>query len=103
MKRSKSVPVLEGIPLEENRSLTLSELCRACGVHAEVVLEMIDEGVVEPAGRSPTGPPTQWLFSEVAVVRAHRALRLRRDLRVNWPGAALALDLLEQIERLERR
>jgi hypothetical protein len=30
-------------------------------------------------------------------------LRLVRDLDLNWPGAALALDLLDELERLQRR
>ena len=34
------------------------------------------------------------------MTRAQKALKLVRDLRVNWPGAALALDLLDEVERL---
>ena len=62
---------------------------------------MVDEGVLEPRG----AVPAQWRFSGGAVTRAQKALKLVRDLRVNWPGAALALDLLEEVERLrvERR
>jgi chaperone modulatory protein CbpM len=56
----------------------------------------VEEGVIEPAGRDETG----WLFYGAALVRAQAALRLVRDLEVNWPGAALALDLLEELDRL---
>ena len=47
----------------------------------------------------------EWRFPGSAVTRAQKALKLARDLRVNWPGTALALDLLDEIERLrlERR
>jgi chaperone modulatory protein CbpM len=31
------------------------------------------------------------------------AIRLQEDLGVNLPGAALALDLLERIEQLQRQ
>ena len=92
---------LAGTVLDERSVFTLRELCRACGVHAELVIEMVEEGVLEPRG----GAPAEWRFPGSAVTRAQKALKLARDLRVNWPGAALVLDLLEEIEtlRLERR
>lgn len=100
MKR-RTTRELSGTVLDERTVFTLHELCRACGVHAELVIEMVEEGVLEPRGTA----PAQWRFTGSAVTRAQKALKLSRDLRVNWPGAALALDLLEEIEqlRLERR
>ena len=92
---------LSGTVLDERTVFTLHELCRVCGVHAELDIEMAEEGVLDPRGAA----PAQWRFTGSAVTRAQKALKLSRDLRVNWPGAALALDLLEEIEqlRLERR
>ncbi len=89
---------IKGTLLDEQLVLTLRDLCNACGVHAELVIEMVEEGVLQPRGRA----PTEWQFTGTAVTRAQKALRLARDLRVNWPGAALALDLLDEIERLRR-
>lgn len=93
---------LAGTLLDERAVFTLHELCRACGVHAEIVIEMVEEGVLEPRRGA---APGDWSFPGSAVTRAQKALKLTRDLRVNWPGAALALELLEEIEelRLERR
>ena len=90
-----------GMLLDEHCMYSLRDLCHACGVHAELVIEMVEEGVLAPRGQA----PTEWQFSGSAVTRAQKALRLKRDLRVNWPGAALALDLLEEMESLrgERR
>lgn len=89
---------LRGIVLDERVTFTLREFCDACGVRSQLVLEMVAEGVIEPA--RPSDP--EWRFHGHALVRAQRALRLVRDLDVNWPGAALALDLLDEIERLNR-
>ena len=97
MKR-RDTQHLAGALLDEHLVLTLRDLCRACGVHAELVMEMVEEGVLEPRG----GSPPDWRFPGDAVTRAQKALHLVRDLRVNWAGAALALDLLEEIERLRR-
>ena len=94
--RRRDMQPIAGTLLDERAVFTLHELCHACSVHAELVIEMVEEGVLEPRGRG----PAEWRFSGSAVTRAQRALTLARDLRVNWPGAALALDLLEEIERL---
>lgn len=90
---------LRGVVLDERVTFTLAEFCQACGVHTELVVEMVEEGVIEPAAVQ----ETEWYFYGPSLVRAQTALRLVRDLDVNWPGAALALDLLEELDRLHER
>ena len=90
---------LRGVVLDERVTFTLTELCQACGVETELVLEMVREGVIEPAGDD----EREWRFHGLSLLRAQAALRLVRDLDVNWPGAALALDLLDELDRLQRR
>jgi chaperone modulatory protein CbpM len=91
--------LMSGEVLEEDVELTLGELCRVCQVPAERVFELVDEGVVEPLGRD----PARWRFQGVSVRRVHCALRLERDLGINVAGAALALELLEELERARAR
>lgn len=79
--------------------LTLVDLCRACQVPAERVFALVDEGIVEPDGPE----PGQWRFRSVCITRIRRANRLERDLGVNLAGAALALQLLDEIEQLNAR
>jgi chaperone modulatory protein CbpM len=85
--------------LDEAREVTLAELTRAARVHAEWVVELVEEGVLEPV--QPGGP--QWRFAATSVVRVQKAQRLQRDLGVNLPGIALALELLDRIDALEAR
>ena len=61
-------------------------------------MDIVAEGIVEPLGAS----RAQWRFSGVAVTRIQRVVRLQEEFDVNLPGAALALELLEEIERLRR-
>jgi chaperone modulatory protein CbpM len=96
--RERSRTSVRGIVLDEQVTFTLSELSVACGIQTELVVEMVDEGVIEPADAG-----TEWQFHGDSLVRAQRALRLVRDLDLNWPGAALALDLLDELERLQKR
>ncbi|MGD2113162.1 MAG: chaperone modulator CbpM [Gammaproteobacteria bacterium] len=91
--------LLSGEILEEDVELTLAQLCRSCRLPAEQVYELVEEGVVEPLGRD----PAHWRFRGISVRRVHCALRLERDLGVNTAGAALALDLLEEIEAMRAR
>ncbi|SFR52102.1 chaperone modulator CbpM [Litoreibacter janthinus] len=85
----------EGEPLGE---LTLRELCRFCDADEAWVVELIEHGVVEPYGAA----VREYSFSQVSVLRAKKARRLERDLGINMPGIALALDLLEERDRLRR-
>ncbi len=85
--------------LDERIEFSLSDVCRTCCISAETVIDMVAEGVVEPLG----GGPDNWRFTGANLVRVQTALRLQNDLRVNLPGAALALELLEEIDELRRR
>lgn len=91
--------ILNGVIVEEELELTLSELCRACAVPAESLLGLVEEGILEPCGRG----PRQWRFEGSSLRRARTALQLQHDLGVNLAGAALALDLMQEIERLRAR
>lgn len=85
--------------LDDRIEYSLGDLCRVCAVDAETVIDMVAEGVVEPNGEN----PQHWRFTGRSVLRVQTAIRLQRDLRVNLPGVALALDLLEELEELRRR
>jgi chaperone modulatory protein CbpM len=87
---------LSGIILEEQTGLTLTDVCSACAVHAEYIIELVDEGVLVPVGRE----PVYWRFSGAHMRRAMVVLRLQRDLGINLAGVALALQLLDEIEAL---
>lgn len=91
--------ILTGLLLDGESSLTLGELSRCCGVHAELIVEMVDEGILDPLDSAHGG----WRFSGYSLLRANRALRLRRDLGVNLAGTALALDLIDEVNRLRSR
>jgi chaperone modulatory protein CbpM len=90
---------IEGRVVEEQVQLTLVELCQACSAEEAHVLTWVFEGVLEPVGDS----PQDWTFSGESLRRARLALRLSRDLEINPPGVALALDLLDEIAALRAR
>jgi chaperone modulatory protein CbpM len=90
---------LTGIILEEQVEMTLAEMSRSCAVHAEYIIELVEEGVLAPIGRDQRA----WRFTGGQVRRASIALRLQRDLGVNLAGVALALELLDELNSLRAR
>lgn len=95
----KNETASSGIVLDETVKLSLVDVCEACRIDAESIFEMVNEGIVDPEGSE----PMNWRFNTTALRRLQTALHLQRDLGVNLPGAALALDLLEELEVLRRR
>jgi len=90
---------LSGIILEEQAELTLADISRTCRVHAEYIIELVDEGVLAPLGRE----PVLWRFTGGHTHRVTVALRLQRDLGINLAGVALVLQLLDEVEELRSR
>lgn len=92
-------PLARGAIVEEEIRLSLEELCQACRASEEYVIAWVFEGALEPIGSS----PRDWRFSGPSLRRAKLALWLSRDLEINPPGVALALDLFDEIAALEAR
>lgn len=88
-----------GFILEETTTLGLRELSSACAVQAEHIVELVEEGVIEPVSYR----RRKWQFTGVSLTRARRAVALQRDLGLNIQGAALALDLIDELDRLRSR
>ncbi|MFU8787380.1 MAG: chaperone modulator CbpM [Methylobacter sp.] len=92
------LPIHTGTVIEDD-SLTLEQLCHACDVHADWVISLVEESIIEPQGNE----MHRWRFSGVSQVRVRSALRLHRDLGVNLAGIALALDLMEELDALREQ
>ncbi len=83
---------------DEHCEYSLRELCNVCKVHAQFIQDLIDEGILSPQGQN----PREWRFAAIEIKRIQVSIRLQEDLRVNLPGTALVLELLDEIEQLRR-
>lgn len=81
------------------REMSLAELCEKCELSEVKVRAYVEEGVIDVEGEE----VERWSFSEVCLVQIRRAHRLERDLGLNPAGAALALELAAEIDRLKQR
>ena len=98
MTAEKNQREVTAVILDESSQLSLRELCVACALSAEQIIALVDEGVIDA---QPVSGSLQ--FSGICVRKVRRIYRLERDLGVNHAGAALALELLEEIEQLRAR
>lgn len=76
--------------------LTLQEICDIFDLAPGMIDELIQYDVITPKGQS----SELWLFDLNHLLRIKTALRLQRDLEVNLAGAAVILNLLEELKEL---
>jgi chaperone modulatory protein CbpM len=95
---SDSKGALSGEIFDEYVVLSVDELSRLCAVDTNCIIEMVEEGVLTVVEVT----SSQWRFSGSSLRRARTALRLQRDLEINLPGVALALDLMDELDMLRR-
>lgn len=96
---SDTIKLVTGVVLDENCQFTLIDLCRLSESNAEYIIELVEEGLLEPKDLS----TSDWHFDSIALKRLQKTIHLQRDLRINIAGAALVLDLLDEVEELRRK
>ncbi len=81
-------------------TFTLREICERGECHAEFVIKLVSHGVITPVNEVTNAG--DWAFDLEALARLRRAQRLQRDLRINLPGLAMSLDLLDEVRDMRR-
>jgi hypothetical protein len=74
-------------------------LAGEAGIHPEVARRLVRLGLIEARGGTRASP----LYRHRDAALLARAVRLRRDLGLNYAGAVLACELLARIDGLEQR
>jgi chaperone modulatory protein CbpM len=82
--------------LDEHAELSLRELADLARLSEADVLELVECGVIAPAGER-----RREIFAAYSVAVARTARRLRADFELDMHSVALALELLERIRELE--
>lgn len=82
--------------IEYSVSINLDEACLEIGIEYEQVYAIVDNGIIAPEGEK----PDNWLFDLDMICRAKRAIRLQRDLHLDWSAIALLVSLLDERDKL---
>lgn len=77
-------------------NLSLTELCEITLMPRNIIIEIIEHGIIEPLGVE----PDSWQFDIQMLYTTRKALRLQRDLEIDWSGIAFAISLIEELEQL---
>ena len=78
--------------------LSCDVVAETVGARRSLIVRLAQQGLIETLESGNDEP----LLPRRAVVQLRRMQRLRRDLRVNFAGAAIILDLVGRIEELNR-
>lgn len=74
----------------------LPELCDELDLPRDACLELVEHGLIQPQGER----PDDWAFDVTTVSVVRRAVRLQRDLDLDWSTVALVVSLLEERDEL---
>ena len=91
--------IVSGTVLDEHIVYTLEEICATCDSRTEWVVQLVELGVLQPAGTD----RRSWRFPGDSLHVAMKARRLQQDLDLNLSGVALVLELLEEVEILRSK
>lgn len=91
--------VILGMLIEETATFSLNEVCLKYHIPEKLLLEMIEYGLFS----NQTTQTDQLKLNPKDLSKIESAFRLHRDLGINLPGVALALELLEKIDHLNNQ
>ena len=98
--KNEIIKIFSGVVIEEEKAISLAELCQCCNLPTEQLIIMVEHGIIEPLETNIA--ISHWTFSGDSLVRVQTALRLQRDLDINLAGAVLAVELLDEIKELRQ-
>jgi len=78
--------------------LTVDAVAETVGARRSLVVRLAQQGLIETVESG----ADELLLPRYVVIQLRRMQRLRRDLGVNFAGAAVILDLVGRIEQLNR-
>ena len=84
--------------LGEGDWLDAAALARACRVEPSYIDDLVQEGLLEPPSINLTSR-----FGGVELARVRRIRRLQADFDASLPAVALMLDLIDELDRLNRQ
>lgn len=84
--------------LDLDEPLTLEVVAETVGAKRSVVMRLVERGLIDTVESDADEPRVPRRM----VIQLRRMQRLRRDLGVNYAGAAVICDLVERIKQLNR-
>ncbi len=85
----------------DDETVSLVKLCHCIEIPIEQIFMMVEYGVLEPINYRSSH--IRWRFSANSISRVQTAIRLQRDLDINMAGAALVIELMDELKQLRQQ
>ena len=79
--------------------ITMTELCQSQSITQELIVDIVEYGIAEPIEGS---QQNEWVFDPSSVHWLKKAIRLNRELEIDWVAVAMVIELMRQNEVLQR-
>lgn len=76
--------------------LSINDVCDSTQISSKLIVKIVEHGIIDQDEIE----PDSWKFESDMIPTINKALRLHRDLKLNWSGVALALSLINEVESL---
>jgi len=84
-------------------SISFNELCLCEDIEDQLIVEIVEYGIVTPVNRNKEKISyDQWQFDTGGIYWIKKALRLHRDLEIDWVAVAMVVELMQQNEALQK-
>lgn len=90
--------MIKGIVLNGEVTLSFIEVCDRYHISKQMLMDWMEHGLL---GESHTMPDENTPLNDMMINRILTAYRLQHDLEVNLQGVILALELLDEVTKLQ--
>jgi len=80
--------------------ISLNELCEAEEINQDIIIEVVEYGIAAPVVGNTVD---EWAFDPTSVHWLKKAIRLSRELEIDWVAVAMVIELLKQKEQLQQQ
>lgn len=77
--------------------IPINELCENESIKKEVILEVVEYGIVKPFSGSGL---SEWVFDLESAHWIKKAVKLNQQLLLDWVAISLVIDLMKEKEKL---
>ena len=95
----KQAMIISHIAIETHLELTLDEICSACRVTPDFIRELVEYGILD----LDSDTLETYRFGPIELRRIRTMVHLQHDLEINLPGAALIVDLMDKMEKMQAK
>jgi chaperone modulatory protein CbpM len=84
--------------MEAKLNISISEFCQSGEVSKQLIYELVEFGIATP---NEWRSEEYWIFDNASAHWLKKAIRLNRELEIDWVAVTMIIELLKQKELLQ--